>query len=101
MYPIIIKFDADINELIRTITIRQYCNNELSKKEALKIAVKLIEEAHRYNIKEYGKFLKDQKQSIFMNLPYHVSFTLLYKTREEANDFMQYALEMLKNYNNL
>lgn len=99
MQPIVIKFNVDENELIHTVTIRQYCINELSKREALKIAVRLIEEAECYNLKVYGKNIQDPNQFTYVNLRYHVSFTLLYKTKVEAKQYLLHVINILKNYN--
>ena len=99
MHPIIIKFRLDENAFIRSFTFRQYCVNVASYREALKISAHLLEKANDYNLRTYNQMVKDEVWREYKEMPFHVSFTLLYSSKEDAKNFLLYALEMLENYN--
>ena len=39
MQPVLIRFRVDENELLRRVTLREYCLNDISKQTALKTAL--------------------------------------------------------------
>lgn len=91
MQPILIKFRREDLDLIRCFTLRAYCFNERSKVEAIKLAVHLIEKAPEFNMKELERLVRDDYAKYFMNMPFHVSFSLLYKEREDLEKFLAYV----------
>ena len=102
MLPAVIRFRIDDEKkLFRLITIREYCLNELSKIVALDIAVKLIEKAPEYKLEIINECIEDKAANYYSSMPYHVAITFKYESKVDYKNFLEYALEMLKNYNNL
>lgn len=86
------------NKLIRLITVRQFCENEMLKDYAISIALSIIEKIEKIDgLKLYeGQYVENFDRS-FSYLPIEVSYAVLYQTESSK----ERLLDLIKNINKL
>lgn len=75
------------NKFLRRINVRAYCVEEAAEKVALMIFIRMIEASSKFNLKIWNEYVEEDN-SPFANMYSEVSFTVLYKDKEDRDKFV-------------
>ena len=78
------------DQLLRRITVRAYCFDEEGREVAMMFAVKLLEVVEKFNLRIWNNGYVEPKVKLPNLIHSTVSFTVLYKSQEARNKFIDF-----------
>ena len=96
VYKNILKWGVNMNyiilgieedKLIRNMIVRVLCANRAAYKVGILIAVHVLEEAEKIDVKPYY-VERVEKAIVHASMPYAISFSVLYKDKEAREKFI-------------